>query len=122
MKIIDITTILGAELKSRTSARDFETYLHNMKISEVCVDFSHVKSVTRSFMDEFYQLFIKEGNNPLVKVHLQELNQQAKSFLESVAHSSSASRCMLTFSSDSGARFVNLTTMQQLDDYLASLN
>lgn len=122
MKTIDITTILGTELKSRTSARDFEIYLNNMKITEVCVDFSHVKAVTRSFMDEFYQLFIKGENNPLLNVHLQNLNLQAKSFLESVAHSSSASRRMQAFSSDSDARFINLTTMQQLDEYLASLN
>ena len=30
MKTIDITTILGSELKSRTSARDFAKYLQNM--------------------------------------------------------------------------------------------
>ena len=55
MRTIDITTILGTELKSRTSARDFAAYLRNMEIKETCVDFSRVNSVTRSFMDEFYK-------------------------------------------------------------------
>ena len=41
MKTIDITTILGNELKSRTSARDFAKYLQNMEIVHAQVDFSH---------------------------------------------------------------------------------
>lgn len=33
-----------------------------MEIREARVDFSHVKSVTRSFMDEFYHLLVRKDN------------------------------------------------------------
>ena len=119
MKTLDITTILGTELKSRTSARDFAMYLQNMKINEVCVDFSRVNSVTRSFMDEFYQLFLKAGKSLNTSVSLQNLNQQADAFLKSVELTSDRPRPAIGVSAN--ARFVNLQTVQQLNEYLESI-
>ena len=118
MKTIDITTILGAELKSRTSARDFATYLNNMKIGEVCVDFSRVNSVTRSFMDEFYQLFLKKDGARTTNVLIQGMNQQTEAFLKSVELTSAHPRPSVE---TSDARFVNIQTVQQLSEYLASI-
>ena len=119
MRTIDITTILGAELKSRTSARDFATYLSNMKIVEVMVDFSRVKSVTRSFMDEFYQQLLKKDKTLNSIIHLQGMNEQATAFLKSVELTSSRPRSSVD---SSDARFVNLQTVQQLNEYLASIS
>ena len=119
MKTIDITTILGTELKSRTSARDFAKYLHNMKINEVCVDFSRVNSVTRSFMDEFYQLFLKAGKTMNASVNMKNMNQQAEAFLKSVEQTSGRPRHAIGGSDN--ARFVYLQTVQQLNEYLESI-
>ncbi|MBQ7457753.1 MAG: hypothetical protein IJS70_01135 [Bacteroidales bacterium] len=118
MKTIDITTILGSELKSRTSARDFAKYLQNMQISKAQVDFSHVKSVTRSFMDEFYYLILREDNAQGVQLELTNMGQQAQEFLQAVKVTADAPR--KTMVSD-GARFFNPATIQQLSDYLATL-
>ena len=119
MRTIDITTILGSELKSRTSARDFATYLHNMKVNEAYVDFSRVNSVTRSFMDEFYQLLLKTGRSLDISIQLQNMNQQADAFLKSVEITSTRPRPAIEVPANT--RFVNLQTVQQLNEYLESI-
>lgn len=119
MKTIDITTILGTELKSRTSARDFAAYLRNMKVHEACVDFSRVNSVTRSFMDEFYQLLLKADKSLDISIQLQNLNQQADAFLKSVEQTSCHPRPAIRVPIN--ARFVNLQTVEQLNEYLESI-
>ena len=118
MKTIDITTILGTELKSRTSARDFAKYLQNMQIAEARVDFAHVKSVTRSFMDEFYYLLVKEGNAQGVKLEIVNMDEQALEFLKAVKLTADAPRKVVA---QGDARFLNPATVQQLSEYLATL-
>ena len=118
MKTIDITTILGAELKSRTSARDFATYLRNMNVTEACVDFSRVNSVTRSFMDEFYQLLLKDGKTSDTSIVLAGMGEQADAFLKSVERTSVSPRPVVD---NSNVRFVNLQTVEQLSEYLESI-
>jgi len=118
MKTIDITTILGSELKSRTSARDFAKYLQNMEIREAQVDFSHVKSVTRSFMDEFYHLLVRKNNAQGVQLELMNMGEQAQEFLKAVKLTADAPR--KTVAPDN-ARFLNPATVQMLSEYLATL-
>lgn len=118
MKTIDITAVLGSELKSRTSARDFAKYLQNMKICDAQVDFAHVKSVTRSFMDEFYYLLIREGNTQGVQLELINMGLQSQEFLKAVKITSDAPH---RISAQSDARFLNPSTVKQLNEYLAGL-
>jgi len=118
MKTIDITTILGTELKSRTSARDFAKYLQNMQIVQAQVDFAHVKSVTRSFMDEFYYLLVKENNAQGVKLELLNMDVQAQEFLKAVKQTADAPRKVVT---QGDAHFLNPANFQQLSEYLATL-
>lgn len=118
MKTIDITTILGNELKSRTSARDFAKYLQNMQIREAQVDFLHVKSVTRSFMDEFYYLLVREDNTLGVKLELTNMGEQAREFLRAVTQTTDAPRRAVK---PDNARFLNPASVQQLSEYLATL-
>ena len=119
MRIIDITTILGTEHKSRTSARDFATYLQNMKVQEADVDFSRVNSVTRSFMDEFYQLLLKKDKSMEIVIHLQNMNQQADAFLKSVEQTSCRPRPAVEGADN--ACFLAFQTVRQLNEYLESL-
>lgn len=118
MITIDITSILGNELKSRTSARDFSKYLHNMQINKAKVDFSHVKSVTRSFMDEFYYLLLRENNVQGIQLDIINMDFQAQEFLKAVKLTSEAPR---KHPNCDNARFLNPDTMQQLREYLATL-
>lgn len=118
MKTIDITTILGSELKSRTSARDFAKYLQNMEIREAQVDFSHVKSVTRSFMDEFYHLLVRKDNTQGIQLELTHMDVQAQEFLKAVKVTADAPRKTAALDN---ARFLNPATFQQLSEYLSAL-
>ena len=68
MQTIDITAILGPDIKSRVSAQDFQQYVINTGADDVVVDFSNVKFATRSFMDEFYNRFLKDGAQTRVNV------------------------------------------------------
>lgn len=99
MKTIDITTILGSELKSRTSARDF----------------AHVKSVTRSFMDEFYYLLVKNGNAQGMQLEIVNMDEQTQEFLEAVKATADTHRKKVA---SNDARFLNPATIQQLNEYL----
>jgi len=60
MKTIDITTIAGPDLKSRLLVHDILIFLRNTGEESVTLDFSNVKFATRSFMDEFYNTFVKQ--------------------------------------------------------------
>ena len=118
MKMIDITSILDPELKFRTSARDFAKYLSNMGIDHAQVDFSRVRSVTRSFMDEFYHLLVREDNAQGVQIAISGMSTQADEFLKSVRVIADAPRKVVT---PSNARFFNPVTPQQLSEYIAGL-
>jgi len=61
MRTIDITSILGPDLKSRVAVQDVLTFLNNSEDKDITIDFSKVKFATRSFIDEFYNAFIKDG-------------------------------------------------------------
>ena len=83
------------------------------------MDFSRVNSVTRSFMDEFYQLFLKAGKTTNASVNMKNMNQQAEAFLKSVEKTSDLPRPAVGGSDN--ARFVYLQTVQQLNEYLESI-
>ena len=61
MRVIDITSILGPDLKSRVAVQDLLLFAKNTGEAEVTFDFSKVKFATRSFIDEFYNVFVKDG-------------------------------------------------------------
>ena len=61
MRTIDITQIAGQDLKSRITVQDILLFARNTGEDEITFDFSKVKFATRSFIDEFYNTFIKEG-------------------------------------------------------------
>jgi len=61
MRTIDVTSILGPDLKSRLAVNDVLTYVKNTGDDDIVLDFSRVQFATRSFMDEFYNTFVKPG-------------------------------------------------------------
>lgn len=57
--VIDITTVLSPELKSRFAVKDLFLFIQNTGSRSVTVDFSGVKFATRSFIDEYYNTIVK---------------------------------------------------------------
>ena len=81
--IIDISKVISQDLKSRVVVRDFELYIQNLNVPVVVVDFSNVKFATRSFMDEFYNTFLKSETNK-TKVELKNVPPDLQAIFEAV--------------------------------------
>lgn len=60
--VIDIVSLLGPDLKSRSNVDDLYVYMKNTTVTSFIIDFSEVQFVTRSFMDEFYNRFLKSSD------------------------------------------------------------
>ena len=82
-KIIDITSYIGSDLKSRSSVRLLLHEVNKIDNTSLKIDFKNVDFASRSFMDEFYNQFIvnKELDVTLVNVspELQQLIDSVKS-------------------------------------------
>lgn len=85
MKTIDIAQILSPDLKSRMRAQDLHLYIQNSGADAVDLDFSHVKFATRSFMDEFYNLFLKDAKANDFSVKITSVPEDIKAMLDAVS-------------------------------------
>lgn len=81
---IDIVEILGPDLKSRSAVSDLSLFIQNTNKKSVIIDFSNVKFVTRSFIDEFYNSFLKNKNSDL-KVELANVSADIQMVLDAVS-------------------------------------
>jgi len=85
MKTIDITHILSPDLKSRTSANDLKLFIENCGDNDVVIDFQNVKFATRSFIDEFYILFVKSSSPNNGKIRCTNVPEDILIMLDSVS-------------------------------------
>lgn len=65
--IVDITKVLSSDLKSRFAVNDLLLYIKNTESEYVVVDFSDVKFATRSFVDEYYNVIMRD-QSPNLKI------------------------------------------------------
>ncbi len=79
--IIDIATFIGRDLKSRIAVRNLYDIILNQNMTSVKIDFRNVSFATRSFMDEFYNLFIA---NTSVDAELINLSPELNTMLNAV--------------------------------------
>lgn len=86
MRIIDITQILSPDLKSRLRVNDLRLFIENSQEDAVVIDFSNVKFATRSFIDEFYNVFMKSPDTLPFKVEITNVPEDINMILESVSH------------------------------------
>lgn len=86
MITIDITRILSPDLKSRVRAKDLRLFIENSGEKDVCLDFSQVKFATRSFIDEFYNLFLKNPEQNPFNLSITQVPEDIGLMLESVSH------------------------------------
>lgn len=84
MKTINIAEILSPDLKSRMRAQDLKLLADNSGEKTIQMDFSGVKFATRSFIDEFYNLFLKTPKNNTFKTELVNVPEDIKAMLDAV--------------------------------------
>lgn len=85
MKKIDIAQILSPDLKSRMRAQDLWQLIENSEADAVEMDFQGVKFATRSFIDEFYNLFLKHPKTSAFRVELTNVPEDIKLMLDAVS-------------------------------------
>ena len=85
MRTIDITDILSPDLKSRARVHDLELFIQNSGENAVILDFSNVQFATRSFVDEFYNVFLKTPNANTIKVEITNVPEDVNAILEAVS-------------------------------------
>lgn len=61
--IIDVSEILSQDLKSRQQARTLKEYIDKCQDNKITLDLKKINFATRAFVDEFYNLFLKESSN-----------------------------------------------------------
>ena len=86
MRTIDITQILSPDLKSRLRVNDLRLFIENSQEDVVVLDFSNVKFATRSFIDEFYNVLMKNSGSLPFKVEITNVPEDINMILESVNH------------------------------------
>jgi hypothetical protein len=85
MKTIDIAAILTPDLKSRMRAQDLKSLIENSGAYAVDMDFHGVKFATRSFVDEFYNLFLKNPEANSFSMNLINVPSDIKAMLDAVS-------------------------------------
>lgn len=85
MNTIDIAAILSPDLKSRMRAQDLKQLIENSGADSVVIDFRGVKFATRSFIDEFFNLFLKTPEANAFHVELTNVPADIKAMLDSVS-------------------------------------
>ena len=85
MKTIDIANILTPDLKSRMRAQDLKLMIENSGADAVEMDFQGVKFATRSFIDEFYNLFLKTPEANTFSCELRKVPSDSKAMLDAVS-------------------------------------
>lgn len=70
VRLIDLALILSPDLKSRMRAQDLKLLIENSEEKEIELVFQGVRFATRSFIDEFYNLFLKNPKANTFQVKL----------------------------------------------------
>lgn len=116
--IIDITDILSPDLKSRSTVSDLKAYIENLNADIIKIDFANVLFATRSFIDEYYNLFIS-NNSGFNSKEVKTIN-----IPEDIQHIFNAvSQTQFGEKKDSTPRgtVLSFTSIKELNAYLVSL-
>lgn len=86
MRTVDISQILSPDLKSRLRVRDLRLFIENCQEDVVVLDFGNVAFATRSFIDEFYNVFMKSSDPLPFKIEITNVPEDINRIFESVSH------------------------------------
>ncbi len=116
-KVIDIAAYIGRDLNSRIAAREFHDNIINEPKMHVKIDFRNVNFATRSFMDEFCNVFITNAD---VNAELINLSPEIKAMLDAVKSTQHRpTKSAVKISSDSDIKF---SSISQVNKYLEELS
>ena len=113
MKTIDITKILSPDLKSRARVNDLMLFVENCGDNEITLDFRNVKFATRSFIDEFYNIFIKDSSKHLISVQITNVPEDINTMIETVSKTQNKVRTI----SDTA----QVKSFETVDDFISYL-
>lgn len=116
-KIIDITNIFSKDLKSRSVARELRDMIISEKCTKVKINFDSVTFVTRSFMDEFYNVIVV---NKDLKIELINLSPEMEAMLDTVKSTQHKSK-KTSEKKISGAD-LKFSTISEANKYLEALS
>lgn len=113
--VLDITLILSQDLKSRSAVKDLQLYIKNLEVKAIKIDFANVQFATRSFIDEYYNQFIK--NTSVLKIETINISDDIQALFKAVSQTQNGEKKM-TISSSSVSSF---NTVTDLNSYLSTL-
>lgn len=116
MKSIDIAQILSPDLKSRMRAQDLKLLIENSEEKEVVLDFQGVKFATRSFIDEFYNLFLKSPTTNAFQVELTNVPEDIKTILDAVSRTQVRAKVV-----PSQTQEISFKNVKEFLNYLSSI-
>jgi len=99
MRTIDVAKFLGCSPISRPLVRDLLNLAKNTQEKEIMLDFSGVAFASRSFMDEFYNVFLKEDNINF-GLKIKGMNKDLQAMLAAVKKTQHGSVSTLSFNSN----------------------
>lgn len=115
--VINIAAFLGQNLKSRIVVRDFHDKILSQNMPAVVLDFKDVIFATRSFMDEFYNVFLC---NNIVEANLINLSPELEKMLNTVKDTQhkSAKAAIKVFPNSE----LKFSSISQVNKYLEKLS
>ena len=116
MKTIDITEILSPDLKSRMRAKDLKEYVDNCQDNEIKLDFQKVNFATRSFIDEFYNLFLKEPSTLSYNLEIINVPEDINKMIETVSRTQVRTNVIPSMSEE-----ITFNDVDELIKYLSTI-
>ena len=116
-KVIDITTFTGRDLKSRIAVQEFRDMILRQNTDFVIIDFKNVSFATRSFIDEFYNVFIK---NTEIKSELLNVSSEIQSLIDAVK--STQHRVKPIIKNRNSEKVIQFSSITEVNKYLSSLS
>lgn len=116
-KVIDITTFTGCDLKSRIAARELYDMILNQNITAVVIDFKNVSFATRSFIDEFYNLFFVKSDIHAELLHVSSEIQAMFDTVKSTQH-----RVKPIYKNRNSEKVIHFSSITEVNKFLSSLS
>ncbi|HBJ77401.1 MAG TPA: hypothetical protein DDY68_06545 [Porphyromonadaceae bacterium] len=120
MRTIDITQILSTDLKSRDRASDLKLFINNCDDESIQIDFKNVQFATRSFIDEFYNIFIKNQSEQTHTIKLINVPRDIEIMIDSVSKTQNKPSIISTIKETADVESFN--TVEDFITYINSVN
>ena len=104
MNRVYISKVLSADLISRSTVHNLCSYIADKDVHNTIIDFSDVRFASRSFIDEFYNVIIKN-----LHVKIENVPTEIKGILKAVENTQNKSKTI--------SNMGNVKTFSSVDDF-----